>query len=66
MPKGIFKNSRRGFAGMDKAKLSKIAQMGGIAAHKLGRAHEFSPEEAAAAGRKGGKNRWKNRRPLIH
>lgn len=32
----------------------KIASMGGRAAHEKGTAHEFTPEEARAAGRKGG------------
>lgn len=32
----------------------RLASLGGKAAHELGVAHQFSPEEAAAAGRKGG------------
>lgn len=46
--------SKRGFASMDPAKQREIASKGGRAAHEKGTAHEFSPEEAAAAGRKGG------------
>jgi uncharacterized protein len=46
--------SRRGFAGMDKAEVQELASRGGKAAHKLGTAHEFTSEEARAAGRKGG------------
>lgn len=49
--------NKRGFASMDYAKRTKIAQSGGIMAHKLGRAHQFTTEEARAAGKKGGKGR---------
>jgi general stress protein YciG len=44
----------RGFAGMDDAKKREIASKGGKAAHQKGTAHEFTTEEARAAGRKGG------------
>ena len=44
----------RGFASMDKKKQREISIKGGKAAHKKGTAHEFTPEEARAAGRKGG------------
>jgi general stress protein YciG len=40
---------------MDPAKQREIASKGGKAAHQKGTAHEFTPEEAAAAGRKGGR-----------
>ena len=46
--------SRRGFASMDPDKQKMIASKGGRAAHAKGTAHEFTPEEARAAGRKGG------------
>ena len=52
--------SKRGFASMDHARRTKIASSGGIAAHKLGRAHTWTTEEARAAGRKGGRARSKN------
>jgi general stress protein YciG len=45
---------RRGFAVMDPDLVRKLAKKGGIAAHRAGTAHEFSSEEARAAGRKGG------------
>ena len=45
----------RGFASLPKKRRVAIARMGGIAAHKMGRAHEWTKEEAAAAGRIGGK-----------
>ena len=44
----------RGFASMDRAKQREIASKGGKAAHLKGTAHEWSSEEARAAGRKGG------------
>ncbi len=46
--------SNRGFASMDNSKQREIASKGGKAAHAQGRAHEFTPEEARVAGRKGG------------
>jgi hypothetical protein len=46
--------SRRGFAGMDRAQVRALASRGGKAAHEQGTAHEFTSEEARAAGRKGG------------
>ena len=39
---------------MDAEKQRRIASEGGRAAHQKGTAHEFSPEEARRAGRKGG------------
>lgn len=48
--------SSRGFASMDPQKQREIASEGGRAAHKQGVAHEWSSEEARAAGRKGGQN----------
>lgn len=45
---------RRGFAMMDPERQREIARKGGKAAHQQGRAHEFTPEEARVAGRKGG------------
>lgn len=44
----------RGFAAMDRAKVSAIASKGGRAAHAAGTAHQFTSEEARAAGKKGG------------
>lgn len=53
--------SNRGFASMDAKKQREIASKGGKAAHALGVAHEFSPEEARIAGRKGGEAVSRNR-----
>lgn len=44
----------RGFASMNRERQRKIASKGGRAAHEKGTAHEWTPEEARAAGRKGG------------
>jgi general stress protein YciG len=46
---------------MDAEKQRRIASEGGKAAHRSGNAHEFTPEEAAEAGRKGGQARGKGR-----
>jgi general stress protein YciG len=45
---------KRGFGAMDPALVRELARKGGVAAHRVGTAHEFSSEEARAAGRKGG------------
>lgn len=47
----------QGFASMSKAKQREIASKGGKAAHEQGTAHEWTSEEAAAAGRRGGQKR---------
>ncbi|MCL2777575.1 MAG: KGG domain-containing protein [Polyangiaceae bacterium] len=44
----------RGFAAMDRNKVSEIASKGGKAAHAAGTAHQFTSAEARDAGRKGG------------
>lgn len=46
--------ARRGFASMSKEKQRELASMGGKAAHAKGVGHEWTSEEARAAGRKGG------------
>jgi len=51
----------RGFASMDADKQREIARKGGKAAHQKGTAHEFTSEEAAEAGRKGGQASGANR-----
>ena len=45
---------RRGFASMSLDKQREIASKGGRAAHEKGTAHEWTTDEARAAGRKGG------------
>jgi general stress protein YciG len=49
----------RGFASMDRNRQREIASKGGRAAHRKGAAHEWTREEAQAAGRKGGLARHK-------
>jgi general stress protein YciG len=53
--------SRRGFAAMNQEKQRTIASKGGRAAHQKGTAHQFTSEEARAAGRKGGEAVSRNR-----
>jgi general stress protein YciG len=47
---------KRGFASMDPNKQREIASEGGRAAHRSGNAHEFTSEEARAAGQMSHKN----------
>lgn len=49
---GANKRSLRGFAAMDPQRQREIASLGGRAAHQSGHAHEFTTEEARAAGKK--------------
>jgi uncharacterized protein len=44
--------AKRGFAAMDPQRQREIAAMGGRSAHASGHAHEFTTEEARAAGKK--------------
>lgn len=44
--------SRRGFAAMSPERQREIASQGGRAAHQQGVAHEWSKDEARAAGKK--------------
>ncbi|WP_329922203.1 KGG domain-containing protein [Stenotrophomonas geniculata] len=59
------RSSNRGFASMDQDKQRAIAAKGGRAAHASGNAHEFSPAEARAAGRKGGEAISRNRQHMA-
>lgn len=47
----------RGFAAMDVKRQREIASLGGQTAHRLGKAHRFSVEEARAAGAAGHRTR---------
>ena len=51
----------RGFASMSAEKQREIARKGGRAAHARGTAHEFTADEARAAGKKGGERVSVNR-----
>lgn len=59
----------RGFAAMDRSRVSEIASKGGKAAHAAGTAHQFNREEAQAAGRKGGvaphRVRGRGKKPIV-
>jgi len=48
------RKERRGFASMSADKQREIASKGGRAAHEKRTAHEWTADEARAAGRKGG------------
>ena len=51
-PSAAGTRSGRGFAGMDRERQREIASQGGRAAHASGNAHQFTSEEARAAGSK--------------
>ncbi len=55
------KKSGRGFAAMNPERQREIAREGGRAAHRSGKAHQFTIEEAREAGRKGGQATSKQR-----
>ena len=61
MQPGSTNTRSRGFASMDANKQREIARKGGRAAHEKGTAHEFTADEARAAGRKGGERVSANR-----
>ena len=56
---------RRGFAAMDETRQRQIASLGGRTAHERGQAHEFTPDEAREAGRKGGESVSRNREHMA-
>jgi uncharacterized protein len=57
MPNKKGSGSERGFGAMDPEKQREIASKGGKASHEQGTGHEFTPEEAREAGKKGGESR---------
>jgi hypothetical protein len=59
------RTKNRGFASMDAHRQREIARKGGRAAHEKGKAHEFTPDEARAAGRKGGEKVSVNRKHMA-
>ena len=50
---------------MDRSRQREIASKGGRAAHAKGTAHQFSPDEAREAGRKGGQAVSRNREHMA-
>lgn len=55
---------KRGLATLSPEKRKEIARLGGISAHLLKVAHEFTPKEASRAGKLGGVARQKQRREV--
>ncbi len=55
----------RGFAAMDPERQHEIASKGGRTAHAKGTAHQWTPEEAKEAGRKGGLRSAQGRRRVA-
>src|SRR3954465_2672612 len=60
-----WRTKNRGFASMDQHRQREIARKGGRAAHEKGKAHEFTADEARAAGRKGGEKVSVNRQHMA-
>ena len=56
------RGSPHGFAAMDPATQRAIASKGGTTAQHKGTGHQWTPEEAREAGRKGGSARARRRR----
>lgn len=56
----------RGFQLLTPERRREISSLGGRAAHKLGVAHEFTSEEASAAGKKGGRISGLRRRHAFY
>lgn len=52
---------KRGFASMDPERQREIAAQGGRTAHANGKAHQWTSEEARAAGKKGGRGNTKKK-----
>lgn len=55
----------RGFASMSKDRQQELASRGGKAAHEKGTAHEWTKEQAQAAGKMGGTKAQANRRAKL-
>jgi uncharacterized protein len=56
---------KRGFAILPQERLREIARQGGQISHARGAAHEFTRDEARAAGRKGGRAVSGNRQHMA-
>ena len=56
MPTGApgVKNPRKGFGSMSAERRAAIARKGGVVVQASGLGHQWTPDEARAAGRKGG------------
>ncbi len=53
-------SGKQGFASMSAERKREIASKGGRAAHAMGRAHQWTSDEARAAGQKGGRTAGQN------
>lgn len=58
-------HARKGFAAMTPAMRKKISERGGIRAHQLGKAHQWTPEEAREMGRLGGLAKSREDEPPV-
>ena len=58
-------SARRGFGAMDPEKHRRLSSLGGLAAHRRGVAHKWTPAEAVRAGRKGGAKMAEDRARLA-
>lgn len=56
----------RGLASMSPEKVRRICRLGGKAVHEKGTGHEWTQEEARAAGRKGGTTTQQRKREREH
>ena len=51
---------------MQPEQVTRIARLGGKAAHRTGTAHQWTVEQARDAGRKGGRETQRRRRAASH
>ncbi len=54
---------QKGFALLSPERRREIAAAGGRRAHELGKAHQFTPDEASAAGKLGGQGMKRKAKP---
>jgi general stress protein YciG len=54
--------SKRGFGRLSAEERQRISRKGGVASHAKGTGHEFTRDEARAAGQRGGSKNAENRR----
>ena len=61
----LHRKGKQGFASMAPEKAREIRRLGGQAAHRLGKAHTFTPVEARLAGKKGGQAIGQHRASMV-
>ncbi len=64
-PAGPCEGVPRGFAAMTREQVAEIASKGGVSAHASGKAHQFTTDEARAAGTLGGHAPHSSRGPAA-